>query len=100
MSAPTSPVTPLAAARGTDAQPRRGWTAVPEHVRKGQVWVEEFEAAVVLDADVGAVLEEAGWTVVTLWECQPTDGRDLRDLLGFDDGREVLKSVECEPVLR
>lgn len=34
------------------------------------MWLEKFEATKTRDARATAVAEEAGWTVVRLWECE------------------------------
>ena len=56
-----------------------------------EYWAEKFERNVERDARVVRALEEAGWTVHTIWECETKDRDALRhrlsDLLSAATGR-------------
>lgn len=46
-----------------------------------EFWAEKFDRNVARDARNEALLKDAGWTVVTVWECQTRDETSLDALL-------------------
>lgn len=71
------------------------WHRCP-HCRPGMpkshvdYWAEKFERNVARDSEKQAQLEELGWTVLVVWECQikrelPTIVESIRDAFGESD---------------
>lgn len=42
-----------------------------------EYWSEKFTTNVARDVQVAAELEESGWTVATIWECETKDEQGL-----------------------